>query len=502
MIIKLHRPGRSFKGVCRYLTHDAKADTAERVVWTHTLNLANDDVNAAVDEMLWTFRAADALKREAGVSTGGSKLEKPVKHFSLSWPHGVVPTKAHMIETVQAYMEHMGWSGRQAVLVAHNDTRHEHAHVLMNSVSPEDGRAVRSSHDWRRTEAFALQYEREHGQIHCEQRLKPQDERHATPTRESWQGFKKSEIAFERAEVERLTKAPSYFERHDDKLMNSREWDALKAYQQKQREQFFVDGKEAFRGIRKDVFREVREEFRGQWNAYYAAARGGYGKTSLAETKLALTKAQNKALEERRQAACDRLREKRDQTYQVILAQQRFDRAELGKRQDQGLRTYELMDLIYPSPEPARPVQEIGREKPPWRAAEADPTQCTMKENEFDRAGQAAIDPYRRQQSQNRTRPGVVQRAETPTPVQAVDGVGRTLNESEQARARKQDETARPIEAPRAPTGEITDTASEKARSEKAREMTDQAVAKGRAGEVAALRASWNRHRRSRGSRD
>ena len=34
-----------------------------------------------------------------------------------------------------------------------------------------------ASNDWRRSETFALQYEREHGQIHCEQRLKPQEMR-------------------------------------------------------------------------------------------------------------------------------------------------------------------------------------------------------------------------------------------------------------------------------------------------------------------------------------
>jgi hypothetical protein len=187
MIIKLHKAGRSFKGVCRYLLHDAKADTAERVAWTHTVNVANDDVLSAVNEMLWTFRSADALKREAGISTGGSKLEKPVKHFSLSWPHGEAPSREKMIETVNAYMRRMGWSDRQAVLVAHDDTKHAHVHVVMNSISPADGRAVRSSNDWRRSEVFALQYEREHGQIHCEQRLKAQEERHATPTRESWQ---------------------------------------------------------------------------------------------------------------------------------------------------------------------------------------------------------------------------------------------------------------------------------------------------------------------------
>jgi hypothetical protein len=491
MIIKLHKPGRSFKGVCRYLMHDAKADTAERVAWTHTVNVANDDVPSAVNEMLWTFRSADALKRQAGISTGGSKLEKPVKHFSLSWAHGEAPAKEHVIETVQKYMKHMGWSDRQAVLVAHDDTRHSHVHVVMNSISPADGRAVRSSNDWRRSEAFALQYEREHGQIHCEQRLKGQEERHPTPTRESWQRAKKSEIAFDRAEIERLTKTPGYFERHDDAMMNGKEWEALKAHQRHQREQFFIEGKAAYRSVRNAVFREVREEFRGQWNAYYAAARSGNAKGTLAEMKLALTKAQNRALDERRERACQELREKRDLAYQAVLEQQRFGRGELAVRQQQGLRTYQLMDMIQPAPEPVVLPRDTAR----WQAGGANRAEHVASQMDFDRSGQAVVHPSTRN-DRSQHGPGVLrQRTETVQPLQ-MDGFGRQLSEREQTVGRKTEETRKDVPQPRA--AEVTDAASEKARAARAREMTDRETTKGRAEEVAALRAYWNRHRRYR----
>jgi len=494
MIIKIHKPGRSFKGVCRYLTHDVKAGTADRVAWTHTLNLANDDVPSAIDEMLWTFRSADLLKREARISTGGSRMEKPVKHFSLSWAHGETPSKEHVIETVRAYMQHMGWADRQAVLVAHNDTRHAHAHVVMNSISPTDGRAVRSSHDWRRSEAFALRYEREHGQVLCEQRLKPKEDRQATPTRESWQRFKKSEAAFERSEVERLTKRPDYFERHNDKLMNSREWEALKAHQKQEREHFFMDGKQAFRNARNAVFREVREEFRDQWKTYYAAARGGFNKATLAEMKLALTTAQNKALDERRQAAGDQLRKDRDRAYDTILAQQKFDRAELTVRQHQGLRTYPLMDVIYPAPQQEMPTHDA---KGPWQAREtAEPA---AKEHAFARAGQAAIDPFR---DGDQHQPGVLRRKnETPVPAPSLESTDQARQRDQQAQDRKRQEDM-PRRDVSIRTEEITDAASERMRAERVREMTDQARTKARDGDAAILRASWNRSRRSRGGRD
>ena len=37
------------------------------------------------------------------------------------------------------------------------------------------------------------------------------------------------------------------------------EWKILKAHQRHEREQFFMDGKEAYRTVRTHVYREVRE---------------------------------------------------------------------------------------------------------------------------------------------------------------------------------------------------------------------------------------------------
>lgn len=479
MIIKIHKPGRSFKGVCRYLTHDTnKAETSERVAWTKTLNVANDDVSSAVDEMLWTYRAADMLKRQAGVATGGSKLDKPVKHFSLSWPHGAAPTQEHMAETVQAYIRFMGWTEHQAVVVAHNDTKHAHVHVVMNAVSPTDGRAARSSHDWRRSEEFALHYEREHGQIHCEQRLKDRKEREATPTREAWQRFKSAEKAFEREEVKRLAKEPGYFERKDERTMNSREWAALKAYQKQQRERFFVEGKEAFRAVRNQAFREIREEFRGQWNAFYAAKRHGHDRAALAAMKLALVEAQNRALDERRKIASDELREQRDRSYEAVLKQQQVDRHELGQRQQQGLRTYALMDVIYPAPEPVK-ITEKNRSA--WQVGADSSANTRAADGVFRRTGSTAVDP-------------VAERADVPVQPATVQ---REVMSKEVPR-----QTTRSSDAPRHAGGEKTEAAAEKDRVEKTREMRDGQAKKDQREQATALRASWNRHRRSRGRRD
>jgi hypothetical protein len=114
--------------------------TADRVDWTHTLNLANDHIPSAVDEMLWTCRAADQLKREAGIGAGGRRLESPVKHFSLNWHPSDQPSREEMVEAVESLLQHLGWEDRQAALIAHNDKDYAHVHVMLNAVSPVDGR--------------------------------------------------------------------------------------------------------------------------------------------------------------------------------------------------------------------------------------------------------------------------------------------------------------------------------------------------------------------------
>jgi len=491
MIIKIHKAGRSFKGVSRYLLHDAGTETAKRVAWTHTVNLAHDLVSSAVDEMLWTFRSADVLKRAAGVSTGGSKLDKPVKHFSLCWPQGETPAQDHMIETVQAYMAHMGWAQHQAVLVAHNDTRHAHVHVVMNLVSPVDGRAARSFRDWRHSEDFALAYERAHEQIHCEQRLKPREARDPTPTRESWQRFRKSEIEFDRTEVKRVTATPDYFARHDDKSLNSREWMALKSYQQHQREQFFIDGKEAFRAARKAAFREVREEFRDQWSALYTARRHGHDPITLAEMKVALVAAQNHALDKRREEACALLREERDEQYKTVLAQQRFDRAELTRRQEQGLRTYALMDVVYPSGEaidPARSHAQPPRERK-TDAVDRAATERMFVQSQARLLGERSADGVP-------VGPGVVLRRPTPAPQSEKSG-----NEPHEARVARQHERLHGLDRTHEPRS-TTQAHTENPLAEKAQRMADERKAKEGTMAAAELRASWNRHRRWRGGRE
>jgi len=342
------QPGKSFKGLAVYLTHDPdKAKTSERVAWTHTLNLASDDIPSAVHEMLWTFRAADQLKRQAGVGTGGRKLESPVKHVSLNWAPADKPSREDMIEAVQDFLSRLDWQDHQAVLVAHRDKPYAHVHVMLNAIHPVTGKALDTGFEKVRASNWALSYEREHFRIYCEQRLKPHDEREPAPTRENWLKFKEAEEKHDEAERGRASRTPDYFERGDDDLRKSKEWQLLKREQHAERDAFFAEGKQAFKAVRNAVYREVRTEFRGEWKAYFEAKRNGLDAIGLAEMKAGILARQNAELEMRRDAECKELRQARDLDYRRLLDGHKQERAFLTARQAQGLPSLPLLERAH-----------------------------------------------------------------------------------------------------------------------------------------------------------
>lgn len=177
MIAQIHAGGGNFAGAVAYLTHDAgtqddpRPTSDDRVGFIEVENLVPCDPARAARIMAATVRDADALKALAGVSAKGRKLTKPVYHFSLSWAPDENPARAEMLSAAQGSLQSLGMGDRQAVVIEHCDRPHPHVHVVVNRVSPEDGRAASTSHDARTLSTWAAQWEREHGGIRCRRRI-------------------------------------------------------------------------------------------------------------------------------------------------------------------------------------------------------------------------------------------------------------------------------------------------------------------------------------------
>jgi MobA/VirD2-like, nuclease domain len=337
MIVKIGGGGKSFKGLSTYLTHDPEANSDERVAWTHTHNLANDHVPSAVDEMVWTARNAELLKQENGVRAGGRATETPVKHISLNWAPDDNPTREHMIETTEGFLCHMNWHELQAVLVAHDDKTYRHVHVMLNTVHPETGLRLNDDFERRRAQAWALDYERQQGHIHCEQRLGNVEDREKAMPRNIWMAFQENEKEFQRTEKMRGENR-DIRENPPENPKNS-EWKILKELQRVERQEFFAQGKSEFSKLRTLIYREVREEFRERWNDYYKAEKLGTEADRYIRdaVKVELVTDQKAVLETRRDAACLELRASRAARYREILDCQAEMRADLKWHQEVGL---------------------------------------------------------------------------------------------------------------------------------------------------------------------
>lgn len=186
MIPDIAKKGASFKGALAYYLHDKREEgererfTSERVAWTETRNLMTDNPEMAGRVMAATAMDADRLKREAGVRNAGRKSDQSVYAYTLSWHPDEAPTlsRAEMVRAADETLKVLGAEDRQAMIVCHNDRAHPHVHVILNRVSPEDGRMLKTGNDRLKLSQWALGYREARGEEHyCPKRAENWDKR-------------------------------------------------------------------------------------------------------------------------------------------------------------------------------------------------------------------------------------------------------------------------------------------------------------------------------------
>ena len=89
-------------------------------------------------------------------------LGKAVLHVSLSASPGEKLTNEQWREIGKRYMDGMGLDKNQFVITRHNDTDHEHIHIVANRIR-FDGTVTSDSHDYKRQEAIMRKLERDYG---------------------------------------------------------------------------------------------------------------------------------------------------------------------------------------------------------------------------------------------------------------------------------------------------------------------------------------------------
>jgi len=157
MIVKV-QPSRkhasSFKQLCEYLTQERDADTGELV-------LRGDVV------LSWNLLAFDTAAGEMqGVASLNDRCKDAVCHYELSWPPGERPTRPQWTDSAVQTLKALKYEGHQYMIVAHDDKKHFHIHIMVNKVHPVTLRAPTRYNNWLALDAAARLLEAKYGWAH------------------------------------------------------------------------------------------------------------------------------------------------------------------------------------------------------------------------------------------------------------------------------------------------------------------------------------------------
>jgi len=195
-----------------YMLSPKKGQLGSRVGFTETRNLPTRDPHKALRCMQWLaahaydvrLAAAAAAARAAGLSYDdyvrthnpfrGRRGTKPVYTLSIAWhpSKDKAPSREQMIAAGDEVLRRLGLADRQCLMVSHTDTAHPHLHLIVNRVSPINGKFASIGNDWLKLSAWALDYERRTGQILCIERMLNWDKRRGY--REAKADARKSDI--------------------------------------------------------------------------------------------------------------------------------------------------------------------------------------------------------------------------------------------------------------------------------------------------------------------
>ena len=286
MVPNVAKKGSSFKGAALYYLHDKREHwepdrlTSDRVAWTSTRNMPTENPELAWRIMAATAMDQDRLKAEAGVKNTGRKSNASVYSYSLAWhpdEHKLL-SKAEMMRAADESLKAIGVTGHQVLIVCHRDEPHPHVHVIVNRVSPEDGRMLSDSNDRVKLSQWAEAYERERGKIWCQERVANNAHRAggafvraSSPTPRSMekdfdQARGADPIAAKRERDEAKARAGKLAAAGTDMAKRNKvEWATIAKRHQDRKADIKAQGRAA--GDR--VYTQIKEQYRPRWSELY-----------------------------------------------------------------------------------------------------------------------------------------------------------------------------------------------------------------------------------------
>jgi hypothetical protein len=149
-----HKSRSSFKRLLNYLTTERDANTGDTLLRGDVVlsnNLVGIDTAAAEMKALEFFNP---------------RCHDAVFHYELAWPPGERPTRAEWADAALHTLKQLGFKEHLYVIVAHDDKKHFHIHIMVNKIHPETYRAHTPSFSWLTLDAAVRFLEAKHGWAH------------------------------------------------------------------------------------------------------------------------------------------------------------------------------------------------------------------------------------------------------------------------------------------------------------------------------------------------
>lgn len=162
--------GKSFRGCISYCLEDKLAKNSLAQV---------KDRAEVLGYNLCFGNKLELIKQFNEVRNLNPKLAKPVMHITLSLAPGEKLGSHQLSIIADDCAREMGFDKNQYIAVAHNDTKHQHLHIVVNRVG-FDGKTVTDSNNYQRIAGFCRKMEKKHNlqQVLNPRRYLPKELRH------------------------------------------------------------------------------------------------------------------------------------------------------------------------------------------------------------------------------------------------------------------------------------------------------------------------------------
>ena len=146
----------SFRRLCKYLTTERDADTGELLSRGDVV--LSDNV-AGLDTV--------AIQME-GIAFVNPRCKDALCHYELAWPPGERPTRPQWMDCASYTLNALGYQDHQYMVVAHDDKKHFHIHIMVNKVHPETFKAHTPYRNWLTLDAAMRVLEARYGWTHTD----------------------------------------------------------------------------------------------------------------------------------------------------------------------------------------------------------------------------------------------------------------------------------------------------------------------------------------------